>query len=130
MNIKKMETRIQKIKSELQQIGGMRPGSLNEQYSVCGTKGCSCADPENPKKHGPYYQLSYVHQGKSTSQFIQSELVTEIKKQLMEFKKFKTLTTEWIDLALQIAREKLQQEKELLKETKKQLKAKKTGTKS
>ena len=89
-------TQMLPVKSELQKIEGMRPGSINEQYSVCGTKGCSCADPYKPKKHGPYYQLSYVHQGKSTSQFIQKELVDKTKQQLVEFKNFKSLTNEWI----------------------------------
>jgi len=41
----------------------MRPGSLSKQYSVCGKAGCRCVDREKPRKHGPYYQLSYVHRG-------------------------------------------------------------------
>jgi hypothetical protein len=128
MNSNQMELRIQKIKDELQKIGAMRPGSLNEQYSVCGVKGCACADLEKPKKHGPYYQLSYVHQGKSSSQFIQREFLTKTEKQLVEFKKFKSLTNEWIDLALTVAKETLQEEREILKLSKKKLKNK--GTKS
>ena len=122
------KNRIQKIKYELQKIGDMRPGSLNEQYTVCGTKGCSCADPDKPKKHGPYYQLSYVHKGKSTTQFIQKELELKIRQQLAEFKKFKSLTNEWIDLALNGAKEALQEEKEQLKLLRKS--GKKSGTKS
>lgn len=114
-----MKTRIQKIKSALQEIGDMRPGSLNEQYSVCGVKGCICADPVKPKKHGPYFQLSYVHQGKSSSQFIQKEFVAKTKEQLLEFKNFKLLTSEWIDLSLKVAKEELQAEREQLKILKK-----------
>jgi hypothetical protein len=127
MNIEKMKTRIQKIKSSLQDIGDMRSGSLNEQYSVCGVKDCACVDPEKPKKHGPYFQLSYVHQGKSSSQFIQKEFVVKTKKQLLEFKKFKLLKNEWIDLSLKVAKEELQQERDRLKNEKK---LKKTGAKS
>lgn len=128
MSLKKMKTRIQKIKLELQNIGDMRAGSLNEQYSVCGVEGCICADPEKPKKHGPYFQLSFVHLGKSSSQFIQKEFVAKTKKQLLEFKKFKLLTSEWIDLSLKVAKEELQQEREKLKISKK--KNKNEGTKS
>lgn len=120
-----MKTRIQKIKIEIQEIGEMRPGSLNEQYSVCGVKGCICADPKKPIKHGPYHQLSYVHQGKSSSQFIQKEFVSKVQDQLQEFKKFKSLTNEWIDLALKIAKEDLQEERDILKLEKKKLKTKK-----
>ena len=57
-----IEKRITEIKLELQGIGPMRPGSLSEQYTVCGKAGCRCADPKHPRKHGPYYQLSFVHQ--------------------------------------------------------------------
>jgi hypothetical protein len=105
--LKKMEQRIETIKLELHQIGSMRPGSLNKQFTVCGRPGCRCQDQNHPKRHGPYVQLSYVHQGKSTTQFIQKELVPTVTQQLKNFKKFKALTTEWVDLALVIAKEKL-----------------------
>ena len=62
------------VKAELQKVGDMRPGSINTQMTVCGRKGCRCQDKTNPQKHGPYYQLSYVHQGKSSTQFIQKPL--------------------------------------------------------
>ncbi|MDO9302896.1 MAG: hypothetical protein Q7T89_16025, partial [Anaerolineales bacterium] len=59
-------------------IGEMRPGRLNEQLTVCGRSNCHCMRPKKPKRHGPYYHLSYVQQGNSTSQFIQKELVDAI----------------------------------------------------
>ena len=115
MQLEKMEIQIEKIKTQLQKIGDMRPGSLNEQFTVCGKPTCRCQDPKKPKKHGPYYQLSYVHQGKSTSQFIQKELVHTVEQQLKTYKLFKALTTEWVDLALAIAKEKLAADKQRLK---------------
>ena len=111
MPLKKMEIRVEKIKQELQAIGEMRPGSLNRQLTVCGRKGCQCQDPKMPKKHGPYHQLSYVHQGKSTTQFIQDEFLPVVSQQLKNYKTFKQLTAEWVDLALAIAKEKLAVEK-------------------
>ena len=115
MQLRKMEKRVEKIRTELQQAGEMRPGSLNKQMTVCGRPGCRCQDPEKPKRHGPYHQLSYVHQGKSTTQFIQKELVPMVARQLKNYKKFKSLTAEWIDLALAIAKEKLALDKQRLK---------------
>ena len=42
-------------------------GSLSRQYNVCSSPGCRCkASP--PRKHGPYYQLSYTRNGKSTTE--------------------------------------------------------------
>lgn len=115
MQFKKMKNRVEKIKMELQKVGEMRPGSINKQLTVCGRPGCSCQDPKQPKKHGPYYQLSYVHQGKSTTQFIQNKLVPMVVQQLKNYKMFKSLTTEWVELALAIAKEKLASDKQRLK---------------
>jgi len=112
MQIQKMEKRIGEIKGELALIGEMRPGSLNEPLTVCGRSNCCCKDPKRPKKHGPYYQLSYVHKGKSSSQYIQEELVGEVRSQLANYKHFKSLTTEWVDIALILAKEKLRADKE------------------
>jgi len=85
----------------------MRPGSLSKQYNVCGNPTCRCKDAKKPKKHGPYYQLSYVHNSKSTSQFIKPEFVDEVKLQLANYKRFKKLTDQWIALALELTKEKL-----------------------
>lgn len=115
MQLKKMEIRVEKIKLELQKVGEMRPGSLNKQLTICGRSGCACQDTKQPKKHGPYFQLSYVHQGKSTTQFIQKELVPAVSQQLENYKTFKSLTTEWVTLALVIAKEKLAVDKQRLK---------------
>lgn len=117
MQLAKLENRIEKIKVEIQKIGEMRPGSLNKQYTVCGKANCRCKNPEKPEKHGPYHQLSYVHQGKSTSQFIQKELAGKVSEQLGNYKKFKTLVNEWVDLALQLAKENLRIDKERLAAT-------------
>jgi len=111
MQSKHTEKRIEKIKVELQEIGEMRPGSLNQQYNACGKQNCRCKDANNPKKHGPYYQLSYVHQGKSTSQFIPKALVKQVEEQLANYKNFRVLMSEWVDLALKQAKENLQADK-------------------
>lgn len=102
-----LEEKIQEIKTRLMALGAMRPGSLSQQYNVCGKPGCRCKDPKNPKRHGPYYQLSYVHQGKSTTQFIRPELRATVRTQISTFKKFRKLTDQWVDLALTVAKLKL-----------------------
>jgi len=128
--VQKIEKRIARIKEELQSIGEMRPGSLNQQYTVCGKKGCRCADTDNPRKHGPYYQLSYVHNGKSTSQFIVRQSVNRVRQQLECYKNFRALTAEWVDLALTLAKERLSAEKEALKSNAKKKPLAVVGTKS
>ncbi len=100
----KLETRIKKIKKRLCTLGDMRPGALSKQYNVCGNPNCRCKDPKNPKKHGPYYQLSYTHKGKSTTEFVRKEKVKEVKKELKNYADFKKMVQEWIDASVEIAR--------------------------
>jgi hypothetical protein len=108
MTISQIEQRIQKIKDELLALGPIHPGSLSEQYNVCGTPGCQCKDPKNPKKHGPYYQLSYTWRGKSTSAFVRAPRVKAVRGKVTRYKRFRELTQHWVDLELQ--REKLERE--------------------
>jgi len=106
-SIQKAEQRIQQIKAELAALGEMRPGSLSKQYNVCGKPNCRCKDPQNPQRHGPYYQLSWVHQGKSTTQFIRRPLLPQVRAQIATYNKFRKLTDEWVRLALRLAQAKL-----------------------
>jgi len=103
-NVEDCQSQIQKIKQELSELGDMRPGSISEQYNVCGNPSCRCKDPENPKKHGPYYQLSYSHQGRSTTEFVKTEAVEEVRQQLANYRTFKRLSKEWVGLSVKIAK--------------------------
>ena len=97
---KQIEKRIQKIKKELMELGELRPGSLSQQYNVCGKASCRCKDPGNRQKHGPYYQVNYGRKGKSSSTFFRPEEVVAVKKQLANYKKLMHLVTLCIDLGL------------------------------
>lgn len=106
-SIQNAEQRIQQIKAELAALGEMRPGSLSKQYNVCGKPNCRCKDPQNPQRHGPYYQLSWVHRGKSSTQFIRRPLLPQVRAQIATYNKFRKLTEEWVNLALRLAQAKL-----------------------
>lgn len=101
--VQKLQKKITEVKDQLLGLGSMRPGSLSRQYNVCGKVGCRCKDPENPRRHGPYYQLNYVFRGKKKSQFIRAEDVSRVRAELLTFKKFRRLTDLWIGLALDLA---------------------------
>jgi hypothetical protein len=106
-----LEKKILSIKKQLLNLGDMHPGSLTEQLNICGNPKCKCKDPENPQKHGPYYNLSFVLKGKSTSRFIKSADVAEIKKQVANYKKFKVLIEEWKTVAAELAKLKISEAK-------------------
>jgi hypothetical protein len=105
--VQNLEARIQQIKAALAALGEMRPGSLSKQYNVCGKPGCRCKDPEHPQRHGPYYQLSWVHRGKSTTQFIRRPLLPQVRAQIATYNRFRKLTDEWVNLALRLAQARL-----------------------
>jgi len=87
-----IERRIEKIKAELAEIGEMRPGSLTRQYK----------DPESGS--GPYYQLSYTLDMKSRTDYIRRECVSDIRRQVRNYKRFKKLGSEWVALSIKHSR--------------------------
>ena len=97
------QEQIAAIQRELAGFGPMRPGSLSEQYNVCGTPGCRCKDPKNPKKHGPYYHLNYTWRGKARTEFVKADAVAAVRAQLDTYKRFRALCVEWVDVSLKIA---------------------------
>ncbi len=104
-----IEKQIKRIQRDLSALGAMRPGTLSEQYAACQKPGCACVDPIKPKKHGPFYQLSYSHHGKSTTRFIRLGYVAKIKKELAAYKRFKELTQNWVTLALTLSQLRLEE---------------------
>jgi hypothetical protein len=105
MNRSDIQRRISQIKRELSELGSVHPGSVSEQYNICGTPGCRCKDPKNPQKHGPYYQLSYGWRGKSSSLFVRAERVGAMREKVANYKRLQELVKEWVDLAMELERQ-------------------------
>jgi hypothetical protein len=102
--------KIEEVKRQLAALGEMRPGSLSTQYNVCGSPGCRCkASP--PKKHGPYYQVSYTRKGKSGTRFVRKEDRSSIQQQLKNYARMRTLVDRWIELATKLSDWGLAQER-------------------
>jgi hypothetical protein len=87
--------RIARIKAELAAIDDMRPGSLTRQYK----------DPKN--QGGPYYQLSYTREMKSRTEYIARDCLHDVRRQIVNYKRFKALTDEWIALSIEQSRLKM-----------------------
>ena len=104
MNRQQLERRIQDIKRLLADMGPMHPGSLSKQYNVCGKPRCRCKAPQKPRRHGPYYQLGFTWRGKSSSRFVRPERVTGIRHKVENYKRFRKLVNEWVDLSVELER--------------------------
>ncbi|RQR46489.1 hypothetical protein DIE19_35240 [Burkholderia sp. Bp9126] len=87
-----IENRIETIKAKLAAIDEMRPGSLSCQYN----------DPVN--QSGAYYQLSYTRGGKGRTEYIARDALSEMRRQIDNYKRFKALIDEWIDLSIEHSR--------------------------
>ncbi|MGH8700239.1 MAG: DUF6788 family protein [Burkholderiales bacterium] len=103
MTAREIEHRIAALKRALSSLGPLRPGSISRQYNVCGSPHCRCkADP--PQRHGPYYQLSYTHRRKSSSEFVRAQDLRAVQLQLDNHERLRALVDEWIGLGIQQAR--------------------------
>ena len=100
----KEERKVEQIKEKLGKLGPILPGSISEQWNVCGTPKCRCKDPEKPLKHGPYYQLSFTVGGKSSTMFIKKEDLPEVHRRLKRHGQFKTLCTELVQAYVVLTR--------------------------
>lgn len=95
-----IEKKIAGVKEKLMSIGEMRPGSLTYQY-------------QRPKeKKGGFYQISYTYRMKSKTEYVKAEFVQDLRRQILTFKRFKKLTQQWIDLAIQLSQMKITLAKE------------------
>ena len=95
MTVKRLtqiDQRIGKIKAELAALGEMRPGSLTCQYK----------DPDSGS--GAYYQLSYTLDMKSRTDYIPRNWVKEVRRQVSHYKRFKSLSAEWVALSIERCR--------------------------
>lgn len=106
-----IQQRIAKLQQQLLALGPLHPGSISEQYNVCGTPGCRCKEDKDPQKHGPYYQLSFTWRGKSSSRFVRPEQIAEVRAKVANYKRLRELVSEWVELAVALERAERQQAK-------------------
>src|SRR3989304_4487787 len=103
-----LQRQIDRIKHELIELGDLRPGSLSEQFNVCGTPGCKCKKSP-PQKHGPYYQVSYTRNGRSGTRFVRRPQVAAVKRQLRNYARMRELVDRWIEAATELSNLRLQE---------------------
>ena len=106
IRLRQIEQQIARIKKELADLGPLHPGSLSRQYNVCGKPGCRCKARPKPRRHGPYYKVSYVFRGRFTSRFVPQQEVKAVRVELANYKRLRKLTEAWVELALRRAKEK------------------------
>ena len=96
----RLQKRIHSLQRQLAQLGPLRPGCLSRQY-------------RKPKeKLGAFHQLSYTHRMKSKSEYIPRALAPQIRKELAQYRRYRQLTQQWMDLSIEWSRLKIKQWKQ------------------
>ena len=99
MQAKSLQTfdhQIQRIQTQLTELGPLRPGTLSRQYR------------QPQRRQGAYYQLSYTYQMRSHTEYVPKREVAIVRKEIAVYQRYKKLTDQWIDRALQRSRLRLQ----------------------
>jgi hypothetical protein len=94
-----LEETIERIKRELMNLGPMRPGSLSRQYR----------DPETQKR--PFHQISYTHKGRGRSEYVRSEHLAHLRREMANFKRFRRLAEQWVELSLKASQRRVRMDR-------------------
>jgi hypothetical protein len=94
----------------------MRRGSLSERYVKCHKPGCACA--EQPEaRHGPYYSISRVVNGRTQSRWLTVEQAGLARQQVQAAHQYRRQVEaywqaceQWADTELEAAGEATSQE--------------------
>jgi len=98
--IEQIQKRIEQIKAELGAIDEMRPGSSTEQFK------------DSNDQRGAYYQLNYWQGGRTRTEYVSRDFVRDVRRQVGNYKRFKALTAESIDLGIEQSRLKMKSARE------------------
>ena len=66
----------------------MRRGTLSTQYLRCNKPGCACADAPGAR-HGPYYRVVRVVQGRTQSRHVRTDRVETLRRQVAAGQEFR-----------------------------------------
>jgi hypothetical protein len=83
------------VPAAVREIGGrlaeprpMRRGSVSERSMKCGQAGCRCQqDPQ--ARHGPYFSLTRVEEGKTRSRYLDAERAAVARRQVEAGQQFR-----------------------------------------
>jgi hypothetical protein len=88
----------------ISELGDFQPGTITSAIRRCGKPGCHCARPNDPG-HGPHFQLTQKIAGKTATQNLPSPAaVRKAEGEIAEFRKFRSLTRELVELNRKICR--------------------------
>lgn len=108
-SLEALQEKRDQLTESLARLDDLRPGFLTARFRKCGKPNCHCAQEDSPG-HGPSYSLTHRVGGKTITQVIpQGPAVERTKAQLAEYRRFRQLVRELIEVSERICSVKLQQ---------------------
>lgn len=108
-SLEALQEKRDQLTESLARLDDLRPGFLTARFRKCGKPTCHCAHKGSPG-HGPSYSLTHRVGGKTITQVIpQGPAVERTKAQLTEYRRFRQLVRELIEVSERICSVKLQQ---------------------
>ena len=104
--IEQIRTRRDDIRTKLAEVGDLRPGSLVERYRRCGKPNCHCASAD-AQGHGPTWSLTREVAGKTVTIVIPAVAIEQTRKQIAEYKRFRSLAKELVQTSEQLCNAQL-----------------------
>ena len=100
--LRRCEQEYHRVKNQLQSLGFILQGSVTERWKQCGKPGCKCQhDPDS--RHGPYYQLSWKHQGKTKSIHLNPDQLQLCKEWIGNHRELDRILRHLRDISLRVA---------------------------
>lgn len=100
---------VRELASRLAEPHPMRRGSVSERSMKCGQPGCRCQD-DPQGRHGPYFSLTRVEEGKTRSRYLDAERAAVARRQVEAGKRFRKdvevywrACEQWADAQLEAA---------------------------
>ena len=93
-----LEQRRAHLLGQIAATGEMRAGSLTARYRRCGTAGCHCAQPGDPR-HGPVLSLTRQQGGKTITRIIPSHTEAETRARIAEHRRFRQLSKALVEVS-------------------------------
>lgn len=96
-----LRARRDQLKAQLAEVGDLRPGSLVERYRRCGKPNCHCAG-KGADGHGPSWSLTREVAGTTVTTVIPAAAVEQTRRQITEYKRFRTLARDLVETSEQL----------------------------
>ena len=109
VGLEELERRQGELKAQLSTVQDMRRGSLVARYRKCGKPRCCCAEKAH-SGHGPSFSLTWQADGKTRTKIIPQAAAERTKAQIAEFRRFRRLSRELVEVSERICDARLESE--------------------